>query len=223
MMCHDVRVELLRSSALLADHGFPFANGVPRALAAVTQVHGAKVVQASAVSDQLGEADGLWTETPGLALGIKTADCVPLLLDDPQGRRVAGVHAGWRGTIAEIPLAGLEALVKRGSKAGEVRAAVGPSIRGCCYAVGADLAERFVKRFGAKVAQARDGQVYLDLAVAVEAQLREAGVSQIDLSTGLCTSCDRRFHSYRREKGAPGRQVSFIVCDWPRGGAATRV
>lgn len=219
-MCHDVCV--IHSKLLTAVHGFPTRDEVlERKLVTVNQVHGARVVEAAEAPT---DADALWTAKPGVALGIKTADCVPLLLEDPIGQRVAAVHAGWRGAIAEIPLAGLKAL---GSDAKHVRAAIGPHIRACCYAVGEELAERFTQRFGPKVAVRRDGQVFLELSFAVRAQLEEQGVSQIDEVEGLCTSCDRRFHSYRREKGAPGRQVSFIVCEWPglekqpRGPAAT--
>lgn len=211
MMCAVIRSRLLE-----ATHGFPTRDEAVRpSLITVTQVHGARVIEAAEAPT---EADGLWTERPGVALGIKTADCVPLLLEDPVRRRVAAVHAGWRGAIAEIPTVGLKAL---GGDAKQVRAAIGPHIRACCYAVSEDLAERFSARFGAAVASVRDGQVYLDLSRAVRAQLEEQGVSQIDDVEGLCTSCDGRFHSYRREKGAPGRQVSFIVCEWPRGAVAT--
>ena len=213
-MCHDVRV--IRSKLLEAVHGFPTRDEASdRKLICVNQVHGNRVVEAREAPT---DADALWTQEPGVALGIKTADCVPLLLEDPVKRRVAAVHAGWRGAIAEIPLEGLKAL---STDAKQVRAAIGPHIRACCYAVGEELAERFAKRFGASVTQRREGQVFLDLSRAVRAQLEEAGVSQIDDVEGLCTSCDRRFHSYRREKGAPGRQVSYIVCEWPRGPLAT--
>ncbi len=213
-VCHDVRV--IRSKVLTAVHGFPTRDEVPeRKPILVNQVHGDRVVEAALAPT---DADALWTSTLGASVGIKTADCVPLLLEDPVSQRVAAVHAGWRGAIAEIPLRALEAL---GSEAKNVRAAIGPHIRACCYAVGEDLAERFAKRFGPSVVTRRDGQVYLDLSKAVRAQLEEFGVSQIDDVEGLCTSCDRRFHSFRREKGAPGRQVSYIVCEWPRGAGAT--
>jgi YfiH family protein len=156
-----------------------------------------------------------------VGLGIKTADCVPLLLEDPVGRRVAAVHAGWRGTIAEIPKVALDELMQRGTQARDVRAAIGPCIRACCYAVGEDLSERFVARFGAKVSQRRDGLVFLDLAFAVRSTLEARGVSQIDDSVSLCTSCDARFYSFRRDRGAPGRQISFIVCEWDSPAPAT--
>jgi YfiH family protein len=184
-------------------------------LIAVTQVHSARVVEAG--EGELGEADALWTQREGWTLGIKTADCVPLLLEDPVGRKVAAVHAGWRGAIGEIPLRALELLAKAGTKTSDVRAALGPSIRTCCYVVGDDLAERFTARFGSSVVERRDGKPYLDVARSVRLMLEEAGVPSSQIAdTGECTSCDKRFHSHRRDH-AGGRQVSFITCAFPRG------
>ncbi|MBK7858611.1 MAG: polyphenol oxidase family protein [Archangiaceae bacterium] len=215
-MCHDVRV--IRSKLISAEHGFPFRDGAAgRALVTVNQVHGARVVEAA---EAPAEADALWTERAGVGLGIKTADCVPLLLEDPVGRRVAGVHSGWKGTYASISTEAVKALTARGSQASDLRAAIGPCIRVCCYVVSDALADQFIERFG-DVVERRAGLPYLDLAKTVRLQLERAGVSRVDDVEGLCTACDLRFHSYRREKGAPGRQISYIACEWPRGPAAT--
>lgn len=209
---------MIRSKVLTAAHGFPTRDEAPeRNPVLVTQVHGNRVVEAGVAPT---DADALWTATLGTAVGIKTADCVPLLLEDEARRRVAAVHAGWRGALAEIPLRALEAL---GSEGRDVRAAIGPHIRACCYAVGDDLAQRFAQRFGASVAVHRDGRVFLDLSMAVRAQLEEYGVRQVDEVERLCTSCDTRFHSFRRDQGASGRQISYIVCEWPHRAPATGV
>ncbi len=209
---------VITSKLLTAVHGFPTRDEVlERKLVTVHQVHGNRVVEAA---EAPAEADAVWTARPGVALGVKTADCVPLLLEDPVGRRVAAVHSGWRGTWAEIAPLAVAAL---GGQPRELRAAIGPCIRVCCYVVSDELAEQFSSRYGAPVVQRRDGKPHLDLAKTVRLQLQRAGVSHIDDVGDLCTSCDRRFHSFRREKGAPGRQVSFIASEWPgpRGGAAT--
>jgi YfiH family protein len=212
--------DVITSTALNVPHGFPTRDGQPpRPLITVTQTHSARVVEAK--DGDLGEADALWTDREGVALGIKTADCVPLLLEDPVGRRVAAVHAGWRGALGEIPLRALEMLRARGTQPGDLRAVLGPSIRTCCYVVSDDLAAQFTARFGPEVVVRRDGRPYLDVARSVRRQLEEGGVPAAHISdTGECTSCDKRFHSHRRDH-AGGRQVSFIVCRWPRGASAT--
>lgn len=209
---------VIRSKLLTAVHGFPTRDEEPeRKLVTVHQVHGNRVVEAA---EGGAEADALWTARPGVALGVKTADCVPLLLEDPVAKRVAAVHSGWRGTWAEIAPLAVTAL---GGDPKNLRAAIGPCIRVCCYVVSEELSEQFSSRYGAPVVERRDGKPYLNLAKTVRLQLQRAGVSQIDDAGDLCTSCDLRFHSYRREKGAPGRQVSFIVNEWPqpRGEGAT--
>lgn len=183
----------------------------------VKQVHGDRVVEApgpGALGDLAQvEADAIWSGRAGDAVGVKTADCVPLLLVDPRGKRVAAVHAGWRGTLGEIAARALEALVKAGSKPADLRAAIGPSIRACCYQVGDDLAAQFTRHFGAAVAQVRDGRAHLDLQWAVRSTLAHHGVpvGQID-DLGLCTACDSRFFSHRRDHGITGRHLSFVAC-----------
>ncbi|MBL8953167.1 MAG: peptidoglycan editing factor PgeF [Myxococcaceae bacterium] len=213
-VCHDVGV--IVSNLLTAEHGFPTRDEVQeRKLVTVHQVHGSRVVEAA---EAPAEADAVWTAREGVALGVKTADCVPLLLEDPVQKRVAAVHSGWRGTWAEIAPLAVTAL---GGNPKDLRAAIGPCIRVCCYVVSEELAAQFAGRYGAPVVERREGRPYLNLAKTVRLQLQRAGLSQIDDVGDLCTSCDARFHSYRREKGAPGRQVSFIACAFPRGGAAT--
>jgi polyphenol oxidase len=191
----------------------------PQALLTVSQVHSDAVLKLDSTPDSpflpCGEADALWTQTPGLAVGVKTADCVPILLVDPKKKRVAAVHSGWRGTDLKIAARAVEALCREGSSAKDLVAAIGPSIRGCCYAVSADLAQRFRAQFGDGAAELRGEQWYLDLAPIVRTTLTEAGLPQerIDLIQP-CTSCDRRFFSHRRDQGKTGRQLSFAVCSF---------
>lgn len=182
---------------------------VPRErLFGVTQVHGDAVVEAP-VAPQV-EADALWSGRAGDAVGVKTADCVPILIVDPRGRRVAAVHAGWRGALAEIAARTVEALQRAGSQPSDLRVAIGPAIGACCYAVGEDLIARFAARFPPAVCV--DGQK-LDLKRAVRITLERAGVprAQID-DVGLCTACDARFFSHRRDRGQTGRHLSFVSC-----------
>lgn len=177
----------------------------------VKQVHGDTVVEAPV--DAQREADAIWSGRAGDAVGVKTADCVPILIADPVGKRVAAVHAGWKGALSEITARTVEALTSAGSNPSDLRAAIGPSIGPCCYGVGEDLIARFAEKFPAEVCVRRPNGAALDLPAAVRATLLRSGVpaAQID-SLGLCTACDSRFFSHRRDRGATGRHFSFITC-----------
>ena len=231
----DGGLELITSKRLPVLHGFPTRADAPAygagaseieatlvALAAaarvdrarlfgVKQVHGGQVVEAPAT--ELIEADAIWSGRTGDAVGVRTADCVPLLLVDPKGKRVAAVHAGWRGALAEIARVAIRALVTAGSRPEDLHAALGPSIRSCCYQVGDDLARQFRAHFGPGIAVDRDGHPWLDLPAAVRATLGSCGVpvEQTD-DLGLCTACDDRFFSHRRDRGLTGRHFSFVAC-----------
>jgi len=191
--------------------------GLPE-LHTVSQVHGDVVlkVDAAPASEALrprGEADALVTSRPGAALGVRTADCVPILIADERGQRVAAVHSGWRGTDLRISARAVEALVRDGARAGGLVAAIGPAIQRCCYEVSDELALRFRKAFGPGVAVLKGGRWHLDLGYAVRHTLAEAGIplEQIEVLP-QCTACDaQRFFSHRRDKGVTGRHLSFIV------------
>lgn len=189
------------------------------ALSLVKQVHGDRVVQATAgegagpLRPQQGEADALWTEQAEQWVGVSTADCVPILLVDPEGKRVAAVHSGWRGTDADISARAVEALVARGARAEKLLVAVGPAIQQCCYVVSGDMARRFATRFGSEVVVARGDEFRLDLPRAVVLTLRRVGVkvSHMDVLQE-CTSCDsQRFFSHRRDAGRTGRHINFVI------------
>lgn len=193
-------------------------GAAPARLSTVSQVHGDRVVEVPTlwpsgrpVPPPLGEADALWTRVAGQAVGVKTADCVPLLLWDSGGGAVAAVHAGWRGTLSRIAVRAVEALLAQGSARSALRVALGPHIGPCCYAVGGDLPARFSAAFGAQVMQGDR----LSLRAALEAQLAAAGVAaeHLDASCAVCTACDARFFfSHRRDHGRTGRQLSLIRC-----------
>jgi YfiH family protein len=184
----------------------------PGRLATVHQVHGDRVVRAAPGARP--DADALWTDdATGSWVGVKSADCVPVLLATADGRSVAAVHSGWRGTAQRVAARAVEALLVAGARVASVRAVVGPCIQACCYEVGPELAERFGAEFGAGVV--REGRVrpHLDLSFAVRATLLDAGVlpSHVDVR-GECTACDaRRFYSHRRDGGRTGRHLAFIA------------
>jgi YfiH family protein len=174
------------------------------------QVHGARVGVVG--PDQLGtvlpKTDALVTRTAGVPLMMRFGDCAPILLFDPV-RRVAGMaHAGWRGVVAGVVEASIRTMTGRlGCDPSDIWAGIGPTIGPCCYEVGADVADQIAAAcpVGARVIRRVNGRVHADLPAAVEAQLRAAGVSQVE-QAGLCTSCRvDEFFSHRAENGRTGR------------------
>lgn len=162
------------------------------------------------------EADGVLTTEQNVLLGIKTADCVPILLVAPHKRGVGALHAGWRGTQKAIALRAVEICAERWDVSPtQLWVALGPSIGGCCYQVGSEIGESLSERWG-------DGQPttwnrqgdkgYLDLRAINRIQLIQAGVPQTQIHyIGPCTFCHPdEFTSYRRERTQAGRQLSVI-------------
>ncbi len=175
------------------------AAGVPwERVAFGLQVHGGTVrrVAASGPPSQGADEDGQATTRDDVAALVFTADCLAVALVAEGG--VAMLHAGWHGLDARILAEGVAALRELGVQ-GEIAAALGPAARGCCYEVGEEVHERFAA-YGARV-----GERKLALDVVATAQLREAGVAAVH-DCGLCTLCDERFFSHRRDQGVTGRQ-----------------
>lgn len=184
------------------------ADADPETATMAFQVHGARVAEAEPrgvlrpEGTRFEACDGLWTDRPGLALLLLTADCLPVALATRDGRRAAVLHVGWRGLAAGIVEAGADAL-----GGDELRAAIGPGIGPCCYRVGEEVAGPFRRRFGADVA----ANGTLDLPLAAERALRAAGCVAVD-RVDACTSCDaERFFSHRRDRGRTGRQGVVAV------------
>jgi len=183
----------------------------PRRLALADQVHGRAVARAR--PGEIPEADALWTDDPAAWVGIRTADCVPLLLCSTDGTRVAAVHSGWRGTVARIAEAAVAALRAEGTAPRSLRAAIGPSIGACCYEVGEDLADRFAQAFGGEVVRRGNPRPRIDLRLAVRRTLIQAGITDdaIEDVPG-CNACEpERFFSHRRDRGGTGRHLAFIA------------
>jgi YfiH family protein len=194
------------------------------ALHRVRQVHGAGVrVVAGAEPDAAPrpEGDALVTATPGQALAVVTADCVPILLADPLSGAVAAVHAGWRGTAADVTGAAVDALARHWNvPPARLVAAIGPSIGACCYDVGEELVGAFAAAGHDETARAawfaRDaaGRLRLDLWSANRDLLVRAGLSAANVHVaGLCTKTHLTwFESYRAEGAAAGRLAAIIKC-----------
>lgn len=189
------------------DHGFGLRDSLlPEQIRTVKQIHSAIVVDASSDAK---EGDAIISDHAGTVVGIKTADCVPILLVDPSIPVVAAIHAGWRGTAENIVSATVQQLVSFWNARPEnIRAAVGPSIGACCYEVGPDVARRFGKWLPELEKAA--GPSWLDLRSINQMQLNGAGVHNVWISPE-CTFCSpERFFSFRREREQAGRMMSFI-------------
>ncbi|MDE3260844.1 MAG: peptidoglycan editing factor PgeF [Acidobacteriota bacterium] len=194
------------------------AAGV-RAVHAMRQVHGNDVQVLRSVERPNTPAigDALVTRIPRTAVAIKAADCLPVLLADPVSGAVAGVHAGWRGTLARVVEAAAGALASEaGAPPSRLRAVIGPAIRSCCFEVGRRVVSLFrekghdVDRFVLRPPAA--GRPHLDLVLANRLQLVAAGLSGHAIEdTELCTRCQPVFHSYRREGPGVGRNWSVVV------------
>jgi YfiH family protein len=186
----------------------------PGGVATASQVHGDVVLEAEAGGAR-GEADALWTRRPGVAVGVRTADCLPILLEDAERGLVAAVHAGWRGVVSEIVVRAVEQLERAGARRDALRVAIGPAIQRCCFEVDGDLPTRFERAFGAEVVAEVPGKPkrHVDLALAAQRSLERAGVRREFIDRlPHCTVCDGRFFSHRRDRGQTGRHLSLIVC-----------
>ena len=166
------------------------------------QVHGTDVVLLSeeVAGYDVGreQGDGVATARSGVAAAVHVADCVPVAIGGEGA--VAVLHGGWRGLAGGILAEGVRALRELGAD-GELQAAIGPGAGGCCYETGEEVREHFAAYGAAR------GRL-LDLKAVAAAQLREAGVATVE-DLGLCTICDERFFSHRREGPATGRQGAF--------------
>ncbi len=196
-------------------------------LAGCWQVHGAdarvvnSIEEAKPAEDQLGDTiycDVIVSNTPHILAGVKTADCVPILMGDPVTGGFAAVHAGWRGTLASAVLVGVQRLNEEyGSKPEDLRVAIGASAGPCCYEVGSEVIDAFKKRFGdtGLFTSTRPGHAKVDLLKANTDQLISVGVlpGRIHVAP-ICTMCrPDLFFSYRKEKslnGKVGRLMAVI-------------
>ncbi len=189
-------------------------------LAGCWQVHGAdvrvvnSVEEAKPAENQLGDTvycDVIVSNAIHVLAGVKTADCVPILIGDPVTRAFAAVHAGWRGTLASAVLAGIQRLNDEyGARPEDLRVAIGASAGPCCYEVGAEVIDAFTKRFqdGEKLfTKTRPGHAKVDLLKANQDQLIGVGVRKERIHVApICTMCRTDlFFSYRKEKSVNGK------------------
>ncbi len=192
----------------------------PGHLYMLSQVHGTAACALTGVEDPSevvrSVGDVTLSRVPGVACGVRSADCVPVLVADRRSGAVAAIHSGWRGTVAGAGPAGILALRALVEGEGDLVAAIGPHIASCCFEVGDDVAATLAAcstAGRAAVIEAPGRKLRVDLRAIVRAQLEAAGIrrDQIDDVPG-CTVCEPdRFHSYRRSGPRSGRLLSAIV------------
>ncbi len=251
----DTRSHVERNRGLfLARLGAVNGNGKAWPMAPMRQVHSslvhrldsADICQTRADAGQQHPSsplagDGLITDTPGIVLSVRVADCLPILLADPVRHAVGAFHAGWRGTLARIVEKGVGELRRNfGSEPADLKAAIGPGIHRCCYEVAEEFREKFATQFSYADAlfdevsssdpvrtkypllflnQRAPGhgepprKLHLDLVEANRRQLLAAGVPAENIwISGLCTSCRTDLlFSHRKEKGVTGRMMGAIA------------
>jgi YfiH family protein len=200
-----------RVATVLGLAGLPWAT--------VRQVHGSGVARVAPAAlpqgppeakPPLAEADALVTADEGVVLVVLVADCVPVLLADPERRVAAAVHAGWRGLAAGAVEAAAAAFAALGGRPAASAALVGPAAGPCCYEVGEDVRERVAGRYQAAAATTRGGRPALDLAAAATVALTRAGFADPALAGECTVHQPERFFSYRRDRGM-GRQAGIVA------------
>jgi YfiH family protein len=210
-------------------------------LVTLRQFHSDVIHLAAAQCAEAPKADALITSTPGLLLGVQTADCVPILLADTRQRVVAAIHAGWRGTLARIVAKTLGRMTMEfGTRPRDVIAALGPAIGRCCYEVGPEVAQAFAAQF-APAAEWFDGpfeqlahgeeplslpwlsmmppghelpppRVHLDLRASNRWQLIDAGVPEKQIAVSdLCTACRTDVLFSYRREGAKTGRLMTVI------------
>lgn len=177
-------------------------------LAVGKQVHGSTVVE---VHDGFTtcECDALITREPGWLLAVSVADCVPVLMYDPEHHVAAAVHSGWRGSEQAVARAAVNAMREHyGTDPATLHVYIGPSAGACCYEVGDDVASKFYEHYSRRLSNGRylfdNKRVVLDMLLA-------AGVPSLQIELDArCTICDTSLHSYRREGLGSGRMFGVI-------------
>jgi len=201
---HPLEEQARNRAALARTLGF---DGVAR----VKQVHGREVVRRDAPDEPWPAADAMWTDRPGVLLGVAAADCVPVLVADPEGP-IGAAHAGWQGTTLRVAEALVEAMVAGGAARERLVASLGPAIGPCCYVIDMERATVVNERIGESSLRKANDRIVMDLWAANTAQLRSVGVTRIEISAVCTLSGGADLWSYRGRgaDGVYGTQLGFL-------------
>jgi len=175
----------------------------PQALARSYQIHG-DVIWETKEAGYTSGYDAIITYEPGVFAGVGIADCCPILLADPLRCCAAAIHAGWKGTVAQIVSKTVSAMITQGSNPTDILAYIGPCISIDHFEVGDEVAEQF------EFKEKRRDHWHVDLKATHETQLRNLGISQIEISEFCTIANNDLFFSHRKEKGVTGRMLAII-------------
>ncbi len=199
-----------------------------KSVVSLPQIHSSNVIKVSAANRGAGYffkdetlpegCDGYVTRERGVALGVKTADCVPILLWDRENSVCGALHAGWRGSVCDIAGQGVRKMTELGATPASIRAAIGPCIRSCCYEVSCDVYSAALEcdaMLGVYFQEKGNGKYMADLIGLNRALLIRAGLSAENIDADPpCTCCnDDIFFSHRASGGKRGTQLSVITLD----------
>ncbi len=175
----------------------------PDSLARSYQVHGSEIWTSVSPSYESGY-DAIMAPEPGVFAGVGIADCCPILLADPKREVAAAIHAGWKGTVAQIVHKTASSMIKGGSNPVDILAYIGPCISLENFEVGDEVAEQF--EFKVK----RGARWHVDLKATNAVQLQALGISQIEISDYCTVANNDLFFSHRKEQGITGRMLAVI-------------
>jgi len=180
----------------------------PQKVVNIKQVHGTTILCPEDGVPPFSEADGSITKEKHVPIAVRTADCLSVFLFDPMTPAIGLVHAGWKGSRDGIAAKAVVLMQKKwGTRSPDVKVALGPCIRPCCYEVGKEFKAHFPK-----YVTERDGRLYLDLPKVNTDQLVDLGVRRENIfDSERCTCCDEKFFSYRRQGDKAGRMISVMM------------
>lgn len=206
---------------------FGEATGIPtEKIVCAKQVHGSTVLIADkkdmyspAYTGEWQEADGFVTDKKDVPLAVFTADCVPLLLFEPKAKVIGAIHCGWRSTVADIEAQAINQMQKLGANPSEIRAAIGPSIKKCCFETGKEIPEQIDALLNGQsdglyeIKDKAKEKYFVDLPGAVYRRLLQLGLKKENISQSeLCTMCHPElFWSHRYTNGKRGCQANIIM------------
>lgn len=176
------------------------------------QVHGNKVAIMIDDNERLLKGyDGMITNKP-LLFGIRTADCLPIFFYDPKRKIVGSIHAGWKGLSKRIIKNAIAGIKRLGGNKDDLIVSVGPHIQICCYSVSEERAKKFQNLTGSNiVTRFKSRTWFLNLSKIALFQLRKLGIKESNIEVSdICTSCNNRFWSFRRDKQKAGRMINLI-------------
>ena len=172
-------------------------------LARSYQIHG-DVIWETKEPGYTSGYDAIIAHAPGIFAGVGIADCCPILLADPVRKTTAAIHAGWKGTVAQIVSKTASAMISQGSNPADILAYIGPCISLAHFEVGDEVADHF------ELKERRGARWHVDLKASNEAQLSSLGISQIEISEYCTIENNDLFFSHRKEKGVTGRMLAII-------------